>query len=293
MSDANALTNEAPSPLNLPLPMVPQAVSQDAVLVVPAGTRLQDNLTNLEILPAGMCCDGDQLSKELSPQSGSVLAARYDAGTLNTIQLVLPSIAESKGWIREALHEHWQHSADRVSHRSTWLLANPHPHGLSFRIPLDWELQQLSINGQRAETFEPTRAADESTATILVVVPAGKRVQVELRATSRNLHSWAEPATYRSPELDWPSQSSRHIVWFPASVWAGQHWYSQPSARWIQRFWPQQWWNLVSLQPESHAKSNQYLPPMMMRIKRKWARYDRAIPKLLVATGGHSSCVPI
>ncbi len=61
--------------IGIPLPRMRQAVSQEAVLVVPQRYRLP-TLPSMEILPPGLCCDGGKLvESSLNPE---VVAVRYD-----------------------------------------------------------------------------------------------------------------------------------------------------------------------------------------------------------------------
>ncbi len=241
--------------LPVPLPRMRQAVSQEAVLVVPTRYRIPA-LPSVEILPPGLCCDGGKLVE--SATSPDVVAVRYDAGAFGKVDLQPEAAAGRGGWAHSQLHEHWQYRAGRTLHRSVWELASPALQKIELAIPPHWEFQTLSINQENqtlATMIQDGAASDEKSGTptagwqqVSVTLPKGNRVRMEVICSSTNTNAWYQPLVIEQPELPLPVLNSRTAVWFPQSRWATLGW-PQIVGTWEERFCPRQWWQRLGLQP--------------------------------------------
>ncbi len=246
--------------LSVPLPRMRQAVSQEAVLVVPTGYKLP-TLPSIEVLPPGLCCDGGKLVE--SSASPDLIAMRYDANALAKVDLQPQWDATKVGWAISQLHEHWQFRAGRILHRSTWNLATPTAQSLDFVLPPHWEFQSLSINNldQTAElTLQNSilngaaeTSANSGAQRLTAVIPKGSRVQVQLICSSTTTESWSKPIVYEAPKLPLAVLESRSQVWFPNGRWATAGW-PVVSGSWEERLCPRQWWRLLSFQPGPTAE---------------------------------------
>lgn len=243
-----------PTLLSVPLPRMRQAVSQEAVLVVPANYKLPV-LPSIEILPPGLCCDGGKLVE--SSVNPDVVAVRYDASAFAKVDLHSQSDAGQGGWAHTQLHEHWQYRAGRTLHRSTWELAVPAEQKLDINIPAHWEFQSLRINdGEREAALEAVKDSAElqgsqaklDRQSLTTVVPKGNRVRIQLVCSSWSSARWFQPVVFEQPTLPLAVLQSRSVVWFPKSRWATTAW-PAPLDTWQERFCPRTWWRLLSFQP--------------------------------------------
>lgn len=243
--------------LSVPLPRMRQAVSQEAVLVVPAHYKLP-SLPSIEILPPGLCCDGGKVVE--SSASPDLVAMRYDANTLAKMELQAQWDSNKVGWANSQLHEHWQFRAGRILHRSTWDLASPIAQALDFTLPAHWEFQSLTIDNidKSAELNLPNQllVGDSSTAgstkngtqRLTALIPKGNRVRVQLICSSVTPERWNMPIVYNVPMVPLAVLESRSQVWLPKSRWATAGWPAY-AGTWEERFCPRQWWHLLSFQP--------------------------------------------
>ena len=250
---------QAPATVSVPLPRMRQAVSQEAVLVVPERYTLP-TLPSMEILPPGLCCEGGQLVD--SSSHPEVVAVRYDAGAFDKVDLRRESATAVGGWAHTQLHEHWQYRAGRTLHRSTWELASPVSQKLTFRIPANWEIQSLTINDQEETThsnsFSPraqpefdansSNSAGSKWQSLYAMVPRGDRVRMQLICSSLEPQPWYRPLVYEQPELPIVAHQSRSLIWFPRSRWATLGW-PVIAGTWEERFCPREWWRLLSFEP--------------------------------------------
>ena len=254
----------APAAISVPLPRMRQAVSQEAVLVVPQRYRLP-SLPSMEVLPPGLCCDGGKLIE--SSSESEVVAVRYDTSAFGKIDLQPETAAGNGGWVQAQLHEHWQYRAGRTLHRSTWEIASPAAQRLAIHIPLTWEYQSLTINAQEGSALagavveqpgddravmEAGRLGSSATKwqTIVTMVPKGERVRLQMICSSLDVQPWYQPIVYEHPQLPLAALNSRSLVWFPKSRWATPGW-PVLLGDWQDRFCPRQWWRLLSFQPGS------------------------------------------
>lgn len=246
--------NAQASPLlSVPLPRMRQAVSQEAVLVVPMHYKLP-SLPSVEILPPGLCCDGGKLVE--STVAPDVVAMRYDASAFTKVDLQPQADARKGGWAQSQLHEHWQYRAGRTLHRSTWDLAIPAEQKLELIIPVHWEFQSLTVNDEERTgatvTVSPSKDSSGNARldqqSLTTVVPKGNRVRIQLSCSSANSTRWFQPVVYDAPVLPLSILKSRTVVWLPESRWATAGW-PMLSDSWEERFCPRRWWHLLSFQP--------------------------------------------
>ena len=242
----DAARDQSPSEVSVPLPSMRQAVSQEAVLAVPASYKFSESLPSIEILPPGLCCDHGQLVESAS--APEVVALRYDTSAFAKIDLQPQAKVEKTGWAYSQVHEHWQFNAGRTLHRSSWDIANPTARVIEFMVPAAWQFQSLIVNHEEQSLAGAPQHASLNDQRLSVAVPKGNHVHVEIICSEAGLSSWFQPTIYREPKSPLSALESRSVVWFPNSRWATAEW-PVASGDWASRFCPPRWWKLLSFQP--------------------------------------------
>lgn len=289
--------------IGVPLPRMRQAVSQEAVLVVPQRYRLP-TLPSMEVLPPGLCCDAGKLVE--SSLDSEVVAVRYDTSAFAKIDLLPESSAGNGGWVQTQLHEHWQYRAGRTLHRSTWEMASPSTQRLVIHIPPSWEYQSLTINDEEGSAI-PNAFAEQTSAerthigalseghagqvatkvskwqTLVATVPKGERVRLQMICSSFDARAWYQPLVYEHPQLPLAALESQSVVWFPKSRWATPGW---PTATdgWQERFCPRQWWRLLSFQPGTTGTELDR-PVALQPSDDSFPEFERASHKIVAKNG--------
>ncbi|MCC6508541.1 MAG: hypothetical protein IT423_05515, partial [Pirellulaceae bacterium] len=245
----DAYNNPASSSDNvvIPLPSVPLAVRQDAVVVVPQTFTLPEELTSVEILPSGLCCNDGHLMEAALTETTDVMAARYDPNVLSQLTLTRQFAKSRGGWAHGQRHEHWQHHAGRTVHRTSWDLALPTAQWIDFRLPSTWDFQSLIVDGQVMDVGSPVVATDSQR--LRVRMPSGNHLSVQLNCTGRHLNAWPQTNNYAEPSCGLPALQTQRMIWFPPGALAGEVWPASRPASWSDRFWPQAWWQLLGFDP--------------------------------------------
>lgn len=233
------------SPPSIPLPGIPQAVSQDAVVVVPAGYTLPQDMQSLEILPSGLCCANGRLMQVPVLNESEVIAARYDPNVITRIQLEKPLEKTRGAWVRKEIHQHWQHSGGRAIHRTSWEVSMPSSRVVELALPAGWNFDELTIDG---------RAIDVGASPghqIRTRFPEGSLVRVNLQCSSQHSGGWYQWTKYDQPQSGLPVLHTHSIAWFPGSVIAGQGLPQAGNTSWPERLIPRWWWRWLSVDPWS------------------------------------------
>lgn len=226
----------------IPLPSMPQAVTQDAVVVVPESLVLPDNLGGLEILPSGMCCAQGSLIEAPALDAAEVTAARYDPNMVSHLHLQQPSETTSGAWIRQSHHEHWHHSGGQSLHRTSWDIVLPVSRVLEITLPADWDFESLSVDGLPLEVERENRQ-------LRVVLAESNSVLVDLECSSPTKSGWWGRMKFEEPVTTLPVLAARRIAWFPGTVVADKSWPSPKNVAWADRLTPAAWWRWLSIDP--------------------------------------------
>lgn len=232
----------------IPLPSLPQAVTQDAIVAVPGQFALPEGIVGLEVLPEGLCCAEGNLVQSQTVAGGQATAARYDPDIVSHLQM-LPATGTSRGgWVREAAYEHWQHSGGRARHRSAWEFVLPAPRGQEFVLPEGWDFERLSIDGQSVD------AVEQAGRRLRVELPEGESVRVEMICSSRTSSNWWGNrwwgrSDFGEPASGMPELKKRRVVWFPGTIIAGSGWPKVAPATLADRLLPRAWWRWLGIDP--------------------------------------------
>lgn len=227
----------------IPLPSLPQAVTQDAVIMLPPEFTLPEGIDGLEVLPDGLCCSEGNLIKAAGSEAARVITARYDPNLVSHLRMQPPAVPAGGPWVRLALHEHWYRGGGRSQHRTAWQFALPNSRFQQFTLPEDWDFESLSVNGEMISTVE------QSGGQLRVQLPEGDAVRVELISSSYTPSSWLEAINFEEPESHMPTQETRRIAWFPGTIIAHSGWPARKHVAWAERWWPHAWWRWLGVDP--------------------------------------------
>ena len=238
----------------IPLPSMPQAVTQDAIVVVPAAYTISDATVGIEVLPRGMCCTNGALVEAPTMKAAEVTAARYDPNVVSHLAIVQSTERNRGTWIRQAVHEHWRHNGGRYVHRTAWNIVLPTSQVIRVKLPDRWQLDSVAVDGLAVSLLGQT--AQHS---INLSLPQGDSVRVDLQCSSQDAESWWGLKDLEEPESGLAARDVRRVLWFPGTIFASAGWPSSHArhATWTERLLPSAWWQWISVDPWQRLVADQ------------------------------------
>lgn len=227
----------------VPLPSVPQAVSQDAIAVIAHGLVLSGNERGIEILPERAGHTNSNLESIVSlHEERSDLVVRYDPNLLIQLHLTRPQSISRGTWATSELHQHW-HFGNATLHRSQWEIAAANSRTIEYSLPKDWEINSVYVNGVVAEIVRPAPN------TLRIGIPEGITNLVTLECSSFEIGSRSIQS--QEPICGIPALRKRRIVWLSSTEMAFPYWPEFSHMRWEERFLPSFWWSWLHIDPYS------------------------------------------
>lgn len=202
-------------PIQIPVAAVPMATAGSSLLLIPKRYGIPDDSPRMELLPAELCCNDNEIPQSLAAwdqeKLSSSLAARLDPSESYSIELPSPAesaSAEAWAWFQNTTHSIL--SNGDIQHHTTWILESPNDELLSIRVPVTWSIESLLVDHNSIDI--PVRR----NGTLEVLLPQGRRTQLALTCRSRSAAlGWIESVKLEQCRLSIPVHDHQEQIETP------------------------------------------------------------------------------
>ncbi|GAB5406685.1 MAG: hypothetical protein Aurels2KO_49160 [Aureliella sp.] len=207
----------AATQIELPVVAVPGAVGGSSIVLLPPDLLLSPSSTGVQVLPdANGFAEpryDERLGNRTAKQRSEFVAVRVDAAASHLLPATVVRPTEPNAvWIQDQVVTHRALAGQELQHIVRWTVKSGAGRKLKVRLPDQWQLRSLRINGKMQENS----ATESERLTIDLPVEPTNEIEAEF-ASAVVGGNWMQRIDLQQPESDAPTISARCLVSIPPS----------------------------------------------------------------------------